>query len=139
VGELTGDSATRVHQLVARASHDIDEIRAEREHEHRRFPPRAERLWELETNPPEWLVVKIGRPVKLSRKFSGRAEQRRQWRRAALALDDYRRMAGAEGFEKMTTDPPANLALREGHAAAVQSMSRFLALRTAERAHSRER
>jgi DNA-directed RNA polymerase specialized sigma24 family protein len=139
VGELTGDSATRVHQLVARASHDIDEIRAHRDHEHRPFPPRAEGLWELENEPPEWLVAKIGRPVKLSRRNSGRTEQRRQWRRAALALDDYRRAAGAEGFENMTTDPPANPALRESHAAAVQSMSRFLALRMAEREHSRER
>jgi hypothetical protein len=60
VRELTGDSATRMHQLVAQASHAIDEIRAERDHERRPFPPRAERLWDLENNTPEWLVGKIG-------------------------------------------------------------------------------
>jgi DNA-directed RNA polymerase specialized sigma24 family protein len=139
IGELTGDSATRVHALVAQASQQVDEIRAEREHSRREFPPRAERLWELENNPPDWLVDKIGRPVKPSRKFSGRTQQRRQWRRAALALDDYRRAAGAEGFEVMTTDPPANPSLRPVHASAVKATSEFHALRREERDRSRER
>jgi DNA-directed RNA polymerase specialized sigma24 family protein len=139
VGELTGDSPTRVHQLVAMANCEVDEIRAERAHSRRDFPPRAERLWELENDPPDWLVRKIGRPVKPSRKYSGRTEQRRHWRRAALALDDYRRSVGAEGFENMTTESPANPALRESHAAAVKAMSALLALRTAERERSRER
>jgi hypothetical protein len=103
VGELTGDSATRVHQLVAMASQEVDEIRAEREHAGRKFAPRAERLWELENNPPDWLVAKIGRSIKPSRKYSGQTEQRRQWRRAAIALDDYRQLTGPEGFEAMTT------------------------------------
>jgi len=139
VGEVTGDSARRVHHLASMASQEVDEIRAEREHDRRDFPPRAERLWELENSTPDWLVAKIGRPVKPSRKFAGRTEQRRQWRRAALALDDYRRAAGAEGFESMTTEPPVDPALRERHTAVVKSMSRFLALQAADRQHSRER
>jgi len=139
IGELTGDSATRVHQLVVRASDEVDEIRAERQRGSRAGAPRADRLRELEQHPPEWLIAKIGPSVKLSRKVSGRSEQRRQWRRAALALDDYRRAAGAEGFEAMTADPPANPALHSSHAAAVKTMSEFLALRGRERDHSLER
>ena len=73
-----------MHQLVARASRDVDQIRAEREHDRRAFPPRAERLWELEKNPPDWLVEKIGTPIKPTRKFSGRTQQR-QLRRAPKA------------------------------------------------------
>jgi len=139
IGELTGDSATRVHQLVVRASDEVDEIRAERQRGSRAGAPRADRLRELEQHPPQWLIAKIGPSVKLSRKVSGRSEQRRQWRRAALALDDYRRAAGAEGFEAMTADPPANPALHSSHAAAVKTMSEFLALRGRERDHSLER
>ena len=139
VGELTGDSATRVHQLVSRASHEVDEIRAGREHDRRAFPPRAERLWELEKNPPDWLVEKIGMPIKPSRRISGRTEQRRQWRRAALALDDYRRATGAEGFETMTSATPSNPSRRTPHTAAMKAMNEFHALRACAQDHSRER
>jgi hypothetical protein len=89
-GEITGDSATRVAQLVALADDKINEIRAERAPERGPFPARVERLWEREHNTPEWLADKIGRPRKLTRKFGGETVRRRAWRRAAPALDDYR-------------------------------------------------
>jgi DNA-directed RNA polymerase specialized sigma24 family protein len=139
IGEITGDSPTRVAQLVALADERISEIRAERAHERGPFPARAERLWELEHNTPEWLADKIGRPVKLTRKTGGETVRRRAWRRAALALDDYRTAAGPAGFDALTDKPPADPTLRAPHAAAIKAMSELEAEVKRQRDCSRSR
>jgi hypothetical protein len=59
IGEITGDSPTRVYQLVTRANDRIHEILSERHHATEPSSPRAERLWALETDPPEWLTRHI--------------------------------------------------------------------------------
>jgi DNA-directed RNA polymerase specialized sigma24 family protein len=132
IAEVTGDSLTRVHHLATRADGAISEMLMQRRNERAALPPRAARLWELEQDPPEWLLAKIGPLPKALRKVAGRPLQQRQWRRAAIALDDYRQLTGAEGFEAMTTEPPANPALKAPHAKAVQAMSELLALRNRE-------
>lgn len=90
IGEITGDSATRVGQLIAAANSRLLETRAERNREGRPAAPRAQRLAELERTPPSWLTSRIGAAPTLDRKV-GRATQLLEWRRAALAIDDYRR------------------------------------------------
>src|SRR5687767_13292612 len=54
-------------------------------------PPKVRRLRELESKPPAWLRAAIGRPP--GQNVS--AEALLCWRRAALAVDDYRRDHGA--------------------------------------------
>src|SRR4051812_22709742 len=88
IGELTGDSPTRVGQLVARANVHIYEILEERAQAREDLPVRAQRLVDLEQRPPEWLVDEIGKPPRLTRRDTSLSETRRAWRRAALALDD---------------------------------------------------
>src|SRR5215210_8600262 len=90
IGELTGDSPTRVGQLITRANAHIYEVLEERSRESEDVPPRARRLTELEQRPPRWLVERIGRPPRAVRRNVNLSETRRAWRRAALALDDLR-------------------------------------------------
>ena len=59
IAELTGDSPTRVNQLILRANDAIHDILAARRHATHQPAPRAQRLWELERDPPRWLVEKI--------------------------------------------------------------------------------
>jgi len=44
--------------------------------------------------------------------------RRRAWRRAAIALDDYRELAGADNLDTITVERPANPALRSAHSVA---------------------
>jgi hypothetical protein len=134
--EMTGDSPTRVHHLTVRADEAIDELVLQRRSERGEMAPRAARLWELEHDPPDWLVAKIGPLPKSSRKVGGRSLQRRQWRRAAMALDDYRAITGAEGFEAMTTNAPTNPALTAPHAKAMRAISELVELRDRERSRA---
>jgi hypothetical protein len=55
--------------------------------------PRAARLRELEDDPPKWLVEAIGKPPARTKSSSGVIVA---WRRAALAVDDYRKARGSE-------------------------------------------
>jgi DNA-binding transcriptional MerR regulator len=139
ISEITGDSRTRVAQLATIARDEIAEIRTERVHARKELPARAERLWELEHQTPDWLADKIGRPVKLRRKTGGETVRRRAWRRAALALDDYRTAAGAEALKSMTSTPPADPALRGPHAEALKAISELEAEVKRQRDCSRSR
>ena len=79
-------SEARVTKLLARADASIRRL-DERDLATR--SPRAARLKELEDDPPRFLVQAIGRPPRPDPKRGG--EQRRlEWRRLALAVDDYR-------------------------------------------------
>jgi hypothetical protein len=79
---------TRVGYLLASAGAALGEA-AERRTERERpvASPRAARLRELEDAPPEWLC-RGGRPPTNQRKNASASIL--AWRRAALAIDDYR-------------------------------------------------
>jgi DNA-directed RNA polymerase specialized sigma24 family protein len=105
IGEITGDSSTRVQQLISRANFEIYEVLDERAHAtDGASSPRAARLWELERSPPSWLSARIGRLPRSSRRAIGQSIQRRAWRRAALALDDLRTAVGSDRFEQLLGD-----------------------------------
>src|SRR5215217_9571140 len=62
IQEITGDSRTRVSQLIRRANEQIREALQELDVNTTPAPARAERLRQLESSPPEWLSQEIGRP-----------------------------------------------------------------------------
>ena len=94
IGEITGDSRTRISQLVRRANEHIREAVRELDASEVELPPRAERLRDFEASPPRWLVREIGRPPHGRGGRRGHATRLLDWRRAALAVDDYRQMTG---------------------------------------------
>ena len=94
IGELTGDSQTRVSQLVARANLRIYEAIERSDPPARDLPPRARRLQALESAPPPWLVAEVGRPPRANQRKRPYASLLLAWRRAALAIDDYRTLTG---------------------------------------------
>jgi RNA polymerase sigma factor (sigma-70 family) len=98
IGELTGDSPTRVNQLVTRANFRIHEILAAETPS--TLSPRAQRLRDLEENPPAWLTAEIGRVPRSQDGRASIATRLLNWRRAALALDDYRRLTGFNAADR---------------------------------------
>jgi RNA polymerase sigma factor (sigma-70 family) len=80
---------TAVNRLLVEARLHIYEQLAQHRAPSTRDRPRVARLAELEQNPPLWLSAKIG-PVPSARHPAAKLA----WRRAALALDDYRRDYG---------------------------------------------
>jgi RNA polymerase sigma factor (sigma-70 family) len=115
IGELTGDTVTRVAQLVAQANAQIYDIIAERAHHERESAPRAERLWQLEHEQPAWLVEQLGRvPRSYNRRLS-LGTRLRTWRRAALALDDLRELVGPRRFVEALRTRPQDPELRRAH------------------------
>ena len=101
ISELTGDSPTRVGQLIARANMHIYDFLSARAEEQQLLPARAQQLAALERRPPAWLTERIGRPPRVGKRKVSQATTRRAWRRAALALDAYR---AAGGFEPNAVD-----------------------------------
>jgi RNA polymerase sigma factor (sigma-70 family) len=138
IGQLTGYSRSRVNHLVVTANREIAEILAERAYEREGVAPRAQRLWELEHDPPQWLINQIGRQVRPKRKIPGRAIRLRAWRRAALALDDYRAAAGASELRELPAEVPRP-ELRTLHSTAERALKEYEAARLHERGCARER
>jgi len=104
-----GISTSRVNQILARASARMREMDIlERD----ASSPRARRLRELELDTPKYLRASIGAPPKPDRKGANSAEElRREWRRLALAIDDFRRAnAIADPVRALGRDPS-----RSGH------------------------
>jgi hypothetical protein len=67
----------------------------------------------LEQEQPEWLVDRIGPlPGHKRGNLAGESVKRRAWRRAALALDDYRAALGSEELPELPTTPPKDPSLR---------------------------
>jgi RNA polymerase sigma factor (sigma-70 family) len=89
--EITGVSQSHLSHLVTRANDRIRRALEEVRHAEQGLPPRAQRLRELETAPPEWLLSAVGRPPWGRDRRQSFATQLLVWRRAALAIDDYRR------------------------------------------------
>jgi DNA-directed RNA polymerase specialized sigma24 family protein len=110
IGKRLGLGHTRVNALIVEANAAIRK-------EHNRVGPdlqprsdRATRMRELEAQPRKWLVNVIGRmPRDIERPHAMLA-----WRRAALAIDDYRRDHGTEfrddGLGRRPADPSAGRA-----------------------------
>lgn len=65
--------------------------------------------------------------------------RRRAWRRAAIALDDYRELAGADNLDTITVERPANPALRSAHSVAWKALEEHDAARRGERSACHER
>jgi hypothetical protein len=95
--DVTGNSPRRVQKLITQANYLMDEHLADRKHAERPSSPRAERLYRLEREAPQWLVGEIGPPVRPTVRKGGTGT-RRDWRRAAPALDDYRSALGPGRF-----------------------------------------
>src|SRR3954453_1981363 len=92
IAELLGISHTRVNHYIDDANAIMREMHARSAPEQVPRTPRAVRLRQLEHSPPDWLLAAIGR---IPGSVMG-PEVKLLWRRAALALDDYRRIAGRE-------------------------------------------
>jgi RNA polymerase sigma factor (sigma-70 family) len=108
IKERLGLTYTRVNRLMTEANHAIQKERLREAPQREAMPARAARLQELEASPPRWLKTAIGRsPGKwVSTQIT------LPWRRAALAIDDYRREHGAhlrsdEPLGSRPTDPRA--------------------------------
>jgi DNA-directed RNA polymerase specialized sigma24 family protein len=138
IAAITGDSVGRVDKLVSTASERIQQILNARLPQRQQLAPRAERLWSLENEPPEWLASRIGGPPRLSRKSGGTIEMRRAWRRAAIALDDFRQAIGVESFESHGLARPFAPALQAVHAKAVIAIDQYESLRDPDRGRARE-
>jgi hypothetical protein len=82
---------TRVNHLISEANKAIQTERHRAVRLDAEGPPKVRRLRELESTSPAWLKTAIGRPP--GQNVS--AETLLCWRRAALAIDDYRREHGA--------------------------------------------
>jgi hypothetical protein len=108
ISEITGDSPTRVGQLIATANARMSDYLNERSLEADALPPRAKRLWELERDQPRWLTSRIGRAPQATRRQISQSEKRRAWRRAALALDDYRTAVVRRRFDEAADIAPAD-------------------------------
>jgi RNA polymerase sigma factor (sigma-70 family) len=89
IADVMGIGRTRVNHLINEANSAIRKERARRAGTDIPRSARATRLHELEQDPPTWLRTAIGRPSK-THGASGILASRR----AALAIDDYRRLHG---------------------------------------------
>jgi DNA-directed RNA polymerase specialized sigma24 family protein len=88
IGEALGMSYTRVNAVLVRADGHLRELD---ERQAQTPAPRASRLLHLEADPPRWLRDAIGRRPARNRRRGDNAALIREWRRLALAIDDYRR------------------------------------------------
>ncbi len=137
VAAILGVSRQHVGYLLQQVSVAVQD-RAERRAELERpvASPRAARLRELQDEPPEWLLNTIGRVPPLGKSTSGCILA---WRRAALAIDDYRRVSGwtsaGEGVGPTPTDPPA----RRAHQRAERTIAQFHEERQRRHGRLRER
>jgi hypothetical protein len=89
VADVMGLSRQRVAQLLVNASLRVSQLNEERHDDERPVAsPRLARLRELEDASPVWLTSAIGTRPGRSKSSSGVVLA---WRRATLAIDDYRR------------------------------------------------
>jgi hypothetical protein len=85
-------------------------------------PPRAERLHELEASPPDWLLHEIGRPPRSRGGRQGFATRLLDWRRAALSIDDYRKLTGFDSQVGALGIRPREEVFAEAYDAAVHTV-----------------
>lgn len=104
LADQEGISHTRVNQLLARASTRMREMDILG---HDPKSPRAKRLRELERDPPKYLQASLGSPPRPNGRNANATEDlRREWRRLALAIDDFRSVNGvADPVRALGKDP----------------------------------
>lgn len=85
IAQCLNVTEARVNKLLTRADARMRELDARDMAPH---SERAARLKALEQDPPTFLIGAIGRPPRSGSR--GGEELRREWRRLALAIDDYR-------------------------------------------------
>lgn len=100
IADELGVSRGRVDKLLSEADAHMHAQLIERQRVHS-GPPRLARLRELEAYPPLWLLRIISRPPGVTRSNVLLA-----WRRAALALDDYRADVGQRELAERLFGPP---------------------------------
>jgi hypothetical protein len=127
VADVMGLSRQRVAQLLVNASLRVSQLNEERHDGERPVAsPRLARLRELEDAPPTWLTSAIGTRPGRSKSSSGVVLA---WRRATLAVDDYRRVYCHHSSTDAIGPTPIEPAARRCH----QSAERAIAEVAAER------
>jgi DNA-directed RNA polymerase specialized sigma24 family protein len=138
VGEILDIPETRVAYLLASAGaalRDAAERRTERDRPV--ASPRAARLRDLEDAPPEWLIEAVGRPPARGKNASASILA---WRRAALAIDDYRHEHNwSSPHEGLGPKPVDDLVARRAHEQAQAAVERLGAERSRRRGEGLER
>lgn len=118
VGAMLGVGRTRASHLIREATESLREIQAEKS-EPEAVNARAARLNELEKSPPSWLTKSIGTPGS-----PDKATRRLAWRRAALAIDDYRALYGATLGDELLDHRPMEPAAARAFDLARRSVQR---------------
>ncbi len=131
IADVLGLSKTRVNHFLIDATEIIREAHERTAPEHEPRSPRAARLYELERVPPEWLTRAIGRPPHIG------SEVTLAWRRAALALDDYRREFMPEFDGRELGARPTDAGAAHAYERAHESQERVLLARTRARRRRR--
>jgi hypothetical protein len=137
VAEVMGVSRQRVATLLVNAVMMVSELNEERHDQDRPVAsPRAARLRELEDAPPEWLVSAIGTRPGRSKSSSGIVLA---WRRAALAIDDYRGGFCHDSAVDAIGPSPLEPAARRCHQRAERAIATVADERTRRKGITRER
>ena len=122
ISEMTGDSLTRVSSLVRRANDHIRDALLELHATEVTTHPRAACLHELEASPPDWLLQEIGRPPRSHGGRQGYATRLLDWRRAALSIEDYRKLTGFDSQVRALGLRPRDEAPAQAFDAAVHAV-----------------
>ena len=121
IGRLTGDSRTRVGQLVRRANEALWTCAQKRQERETPAPPRVARLRALRTRTA---VVADERDRAAAEGRDTAVTHVLLWRRAAVALDDYRRRRGEFAARALETCPTIR-DLASMHSAAWRAVGRY--------------
>jgi RNA polymerase sigma factor (sigma-70 family) len=136
IAEMRGLSYTRVNRLLDEANRYLREDQRRVEMASSISPsPRAARLDELERDAPRWLTAAIGPRPKVTYDTPALLA----WRRAALAIDDYRRQYGHGLDDEPLGERPADREAARAFDLAAASIERVRAARSPRRRHGIER
>jgi hypothetical protein len=137
VADVMGISQQRVAALLVDAALKVAELNEERHEQERPVAsPRAARLRELEDAPPPWLTSAIGTRPGRSKSSSGVVLA---WRRAVLAIDDYRRVCGHHSAADAIGPTPIEPDARRFHQHAERAIAEVAAERDRRSGISRGR
>ena len=120
VAEVLGVSRQRVAQLVHLSAAHLLRLAERRAVAERPVAsPRLARLRELEAFPPAWLIDTIGQAPNPGKSAAGVSLA---WRRAALAIDDHRKLVGHESLRDALGPVPIEPAARRSYARAQRAI-----------------
>jgi DNA-directed RNA polymerase specialized sigma24 family protein len=113
VAEVMGIQPDQVERLLRAAAVQLAEFNVDRHDRERPVAsPRAALLRGMEDDPPGWLTEVIGRCPQRSKSSAGVILA---WRRAALAIEDYRRISGYESPREALGFVPRDHALKRAY------------------------